>query len=67
MFPIITAILHDRNGNLVRQVSLTRFWYSPPKILIDGNDYYIRVSDEHTTEPAIYRRTSAVKKLDSVG
>lgn len=64
MFPIIKAKLNDRDGTLKKEIELCRFWYAPPKILIDGNDYYVRVTDDHTTDPALYRRTSAVRRIE---
>lgn len=64
MFPIVTAKLYDRDGSFIQEVQLTRFWYSPPKILIQGDNYFVRTSDEDTVEHPTYRRTSAVKHID---
>lgn len=66
MFPTITAELYDRDGSLIQKIDLCRFWYAPPKIIIEGDNYFVRVSDDATTDPAVYRRTSAVKQIETL-
>lgn len=65
MFPVARATLLDRDGSLIKEIDLTRFWNAPPKIIVDGKDYYIRISDDTELDPAVYRMTKAVRHLDS--
>jgi hypothetical protein len=64
MFPVVTAILNHRDGTFYRKLEMTRFWAAPPKILIEGEDYYIRITDDEVIEEAVYRRTQAVRHVE---
>ena len=65
-FTVVTAILNHRDGTFYRQVEMSRFWAAPPKILIEGEDYYIRTTPDDVIDNAIYRRTQAVKQIEKL-
>jgi hypothetical protein len=64
MFPVVTAILNDRDGTFYRRIEMSRFWVAPPKILIEDDDYYIRITNDEIIEEAVYRRTQAVRHIE---
>jgi len=64
-FTVVTAILNHRDGTFYRQIEMSRFWAAPPKILIEGDDYYVRVTSDEVIDGAVYRNTKAVRKVET--
>lgn len=48
-----TAVLRTRDSKPIKKVELREF-YIAPDIVVDGDDYYIRVSPDNVHNPVLY-------------
>lgn len=59
----IEAKLLARDRTLIKTIEIEPHWYVAPTILIDGDDYYIRTSDDHIHSPLEYQRVNQVIRI----
>lgn len=65
-FSAVTAILRDRDGTIYREIGLCRFWAAPPKVIVEGDSYYVRITGDDVIDRAEYRRTSAIHRVEKL-
>jgi hypothetical protein len=60
MLPDVKAILLHRDRTIRKEVKIERYWYVPPRLLIDGDYYYLRTSPDGISDPLEYTEIESV-------
>jgi len=58
MMSPVKVLLLNMDGTLRKEITMEQYWYVPPKIVVDGNQYYIRTSPDGIADPLEYTLTN---------
>jgi hypothetical protein len=66
MMPAITIELRNHDGTPQRTIGAEATWFTPPKLLVDGDRYYLRVSPANVYDPLVFDEMNGITEIYTV-